>query len=69
MLELITAEGNVPIHDVGNNYAVTHKWNGIDTLHFEVHMIHHPQQTASEYPAPSFPSDDISSLHLGCFSA
>ena len=38
MLELITAEGNVPIHDVENNYAVTHKWNGIDTLHFELYL-------------------------------
>lgn len=38
MLELITSEGNVPIHDVENNYAITHKWNGIDTLHFELYL-------------------------------
>lgn len=38
MLELITASGNVSIRDTGNDYAVTHKYSGVDTLHFELDL-------------------------------
>lgn len=36
MLELITQDGNVSIQDAGQDYAVTHKYSGMDTLHFEI---------------------------------
>ena len=36
MLELITSGGSVPIPDVDNDYCITHKQNGVDTLHFEI---------------------------------
>lgn len=36
MLELITSTGNVGIHDIDNRYCITHKYNGVNTLHFEV---------------------------------
>lgn len=38
MLELITASGNVSIRDTENDYAVTHKYSGVDTLHFELDL-------------------------------
>lgn len=38
MLELITGAGNIPVHDIGSDYAITHKWNGVDTLHFEIYV-------------------------------
>lgn len=41
MLELITAAGNIPVHDTDGNYAITHKYNGVDTLHFEI-SVHDP---------------------------
>lgn len=36
MLELITADGNVGIPNDGSRYRITHKWNGQNTLHFEI---------------------------------
>ena len=36
MLELITSGGSVPIPDVDNDYCITHKQSGVDTLHFEI---------------------------------
>ena len=36
MLELITDTGNVGISDVNNDYYITHKYDGINTLHFEL---------------------------------
>lgn len=36
MLELITASGNVFIPDRENDYTVTHKYSGVDTLHFDI---------------------------------
>lgn len=38
MLELITDTGNEPIHDNETCYAITHKWNGVNTLHFEMQL-------------------------------
>lgn len=38
MLELITAAGNVGIQDKDTGYAITHKYNGINTLHFEISL-------------------------------
>lgn len=38
MLELITDSGNVGIQDKDTGYRITHKWNGINTLHFEMPM-------------------------------
>ena len=37
MLELITDAGNVGIADINNNYYITHKYDGRNTLHFEVY--------------------------------
>lgn len=36
MLELITASGNISIRDMEQDYTVTHKYSGVDTLHFEL---------------------------------
>ncbi len=36
MLELINSSGSYPIPDVSNDYYITRKWSGVDTLHFEV---------------------------------
>lgn len=38
MLELITPSGNVSVPDAENDYAVTHKYSGVDTLHFEIDL-------------------------------
>ena len=38
MLELITASGTVSIQDMGNDYALTHKYNGVDMLHFDISL-------------------------------
>ena len=35
MLELIPSGGSVPM-DVDNDYCITHKQSGVDTLHFEI---------------------------------
>ena len=35
MLELITDSFNVGIQDDGTRYRITHKYNGLNTLHFE----------------------------------
>lgn len=37
MLELITDAGNVGIADINNDYYITHKYDGRNTLHFEVY--------------------------------
>lgn len=37
MLELITDAGNVGIADINNDYFITHKYDGRNTLHFEVY--------------------------------
>lgn len=36
MLELITASGNVSIRDMESDYTLTHKYSGVDTLHFDI---------------------------------
>ena len=38
MLELITVGGNVGISDIDNRYSITRKWNGINSLHFEISL-------------------------------
>lgn len=38
MLELITQTGNVSIRDANQDYALTHKYSGMDTLHFDINL-------------------------------
>lgn len=51
MLELITSGGSVPIPDVDNDYCITHKQSGVDTLHFEISLYADvfPQLTEESY--------------------
>ena len=51
MLELITSGGSVPIPDVDNDYCITHKQSGVDTLHFEISIYADvfPQLTEESY--------------------
>lgn len=37
MLELVTDSGNTGIRDINNDYFITHKYDGRNTLHFEVY--------------------------------
>lgn len=36
MIELVTLSRNIAVPDVDNNYYITQKWDGVDTLHFEI---------------------------------